>query len=65
MQNMSNYCLEDEINQVHAILGELLRKFGGRHNVYHIHSYEYVIVVKTKKMSKEFMMNSSMNFPGQ
>lgn len=64
MQNMSNYCLEDEINQVHAILGELLRKFGGRHNVYHIHSYEYVIVVKNKKDVKRIYDELKYELPG-
>lgn len=64
MQNMSNYCLEEEINQVHAIMGELLRKFGGRHNVYHIHSYEYVIVVKSEKDVKRIYDELKFELPG-
>lgn len=63
MENMSNYCLEDEINQVHATVGEYLREFGGRHNVYHIHRSEYIIIVKKESEANDLFIKLRKELP--
>lgn len=63
MSNMSNYCLEEEINQVHAKIGEYLRKCGGRHNVYHIHSSEYIIMVKRESEANDLFIRFRSELP--
>lgn len=63
MQNMSNYCLEDEINQVHETIGDYLRKYGGRHNIYHIHSSEYIIMVKKESDANALFITLRRELP--
>lgn len=63
MENMSNYCLEDEIKQVHAMVGDYLRKYGGRHNVYHIHSSEYIIMVKKESDANDLFIRLRRELP--
>lgn len=47
IESITNYCTENEIMQLHRRLGEELRNHCGRHNVYNIHSFEYMIVMKS------------------
>lgn len=63
MENMSNYCLEDEINQVHAAIVNYLRAYGGRHNVYHIHSSEYIIMVDRESEANNLFVSFRKNLP--
>lgn len=45
IESITNFCTEAEIVQFHKRMGTLLRKICGRHNVYHIHSFEYMIML--------------------
>ena len=63
MENMSNYCLEDEINQVHTAIGNYLRAYGGRHNVYHIHSSEYIIMVDRESEANNLFVSFRKKLP--
>lgn len=45
IESITNYCTEAEIAKLHQKLGRLLRKSGGRHAVYQIHSFEYMIML--------------------
>lgn len=63
MENMSNYCLEEEIKQVHAKVGEYLRDCGGRHNVYHIHRSEYMIMVKNESEANDLFIALRKRLP--
>lgn len=46
IESITNYCTEKEITQLHRILGEVFRYYCGRHNVYNIHSFEYMVMMK-------------------
>ena len=46
IESITNYCTEAEIAKLHQLLGKLLREQCGRHNVYHIHSFEYMIMLR-------------------
>lgn len=46
IESITNYCSEEEIAMLHRIIGDFLKKHCGRHHVYHIHSFEYVLIYK-------------------
>lgn len=46
IESITNFCTEAEIAQLHHRMGEILREYCGRHNVYHIHSFEYMIMIR-------------------
>lgn len=46
IESITNCCSESEIVEIHRQIGSLLKKNCGRHQVYHIHSFEYVIILK-------------------
>lgn len=48
IESITNFCTETEIVQVHQRLGKILRSVCGRHNVYHIHSFEYMVLLSHK-----------------
>lgn len=49
IESITNFCSEEEIKEFHKRLGQLLMRLCGRRNVYHTHSFEYQILVKSKK----------------
>lgn len=53
IESITNFCTEDEIMQIHRILGDILKKICGRHNVYHAHSFEYLIICKNEQAAEE------------
>ena len=48
IESITNFCTEAEIVQIHKRMGKILRSICGRHNVYHIHSFEYMILLRGK-----------------
>ncbi len=46
-QNIANICDEEGIAQVMGQIGSVLRKLGGRHNQFHIHSSEFLVMQKS------------------
>lgn len=46
IESITNCCSESEIMEIHGLIGKLLKKHCGRHHVYHIHSFEYVVMLK-------------------
>ena len=54
IESISDYCIEDEVNMIQERIGEILRKIGGRHNVYHIHSDEYMIMTDSKNVEEVY-----------
>lgn len=49
IESITNFCTEAEIAQLHCKMGEILRGYCGRHNVYHIHSFEYMIMIRSSE----------------
>ncbi len=47
IESITNCCSESEIVEIHRQIGDLLKRHCGRHQVYHIHSFEYVVTCKT------------------
>lgn len=45
IESITNFCTETEIAQLHKRIGRILRNVCGRHNVYHIHSFEYMVLL--------------------
>lgn len=64
IESISDYCLEDEINIMHERLGSILRNVGGRHNVYHIHSSEYMIMADSEKELEKIYRELRDELPG-
>lgn len=46
IESITNCCSESEIVEIHRQIGGLLRRHCGRHQVYHIHSFEYMVTCK-------------------
>ncbi len=46
IESITNCCSESEIVEIHRQIGSLLKRHCGRHQVYHIHSFEYVVTYK-------------------
>lgn len=46
IESITNCCSESEIVEIHRQIGSLLKEQCGRHQVYHIHSFEYVVTCK-------------------
>lgn len=46
IESITNYCTEEEIAGLHRRMGKLLRKNCNRHNVYHVHSFEYIVMFR-------------------
>ena len=46
IESITNCCSEDEIMEIHAQLGSLLKRCCGRHHVYQLHSFEYIVMLK-------------------
>lgn len=46
IESITNYCNEAEITRLHQLFGKILREQCGRRNVYHIHSFEYMIMLR-------------------
>lgn len=46
IESITNCCSESEIVEIHRQIGSLLKRHCGRHQVYHIHSFEYVVTFK-------------------
>lgn len=46
IESITNCCSESEIVEIHGLIGSLLKKCCGRHHVYHIHSFEYVVMLR-------------------
>ena len=46
IESITNYCTEDEITEFHHRIGNILKKNCGKHNVYHTHSFEYMVVFR-------------------
>lgn len=46
IESITNCCSENEIVEIHRQIGGLLKKNCGRHQVYQIHSFEYVVMLK-------------------
>ncbi len=49
IESITNYCTEEEIIRIHQKLGNILKDVCGRHNVYQIHSFEYLVVARGAK----------------
>lgn len=49
IESITNFCTEAEIAQLHQRLGRILRSICGRHNVYHIHSFEYMVLLRGRE----------------
>lgn len=52
IESITSFCSDREINGAHRIIGKTLRQVCGRHNVYQMHSFEYVVVFKNKEAAK-------------
>lgn len=48
-QNIINICDEEGIYEVMGQIGSMLRKLGGRHNQFHIHSSEFIVMQKNQE----------------
>lgn len=46
IESITNCCSESEIVEIHRQIGSLLKRHCGRHQVFHIHSFEYVVTCK-------------------
>ena len=46
IESITNCCSESEIMEIHGQIGRLLKNHCGRHHVYHIHSFEYAVMLK-------------------
>ena len=46
IESITNCCSESEIVEIHRQIGNLLKRHCGRHQVFHIHSFEYVVTCK-------------------
>lgn len=46
IESITNFCDETEIRQLHGRLGAILREYGGRHQVYQTHSFEYMLLLR-------------------
>lgn len=53
IESITNYCNESEIAKLHQMLGKLLREQCGRHNVYHIHTFEYMIMLNGNESAEK------------
>lgn len=57
IESITNYCTEEEITKLHQKIGKILRENCGRHNVYHIHSFEYMVVLRgTESVEKKHLL---------
>lgn len=53
IESITNYCNEEEIARLHRLFGKLLREQCGRHNVYHIHTFEYMIMLNGNESAEK------------
>ncbi len=49
IESITNYFTEEEIVLFHQQMGSYLQRYGGKHNVYHTHSFEYLIIVDSRE----------------
>lgn len=53
-ESITNYCTQDEIKEIYHIIGKILIGSCGRREVYHTHSFEYVIMTKNAVISEQY-----------
>lgn len=62
--SISNYCLEEEIQQIHTYLGSFLHNKVNRHYVYRLHNSEYIIVMSSEKKLQALLDELVFELPG-
>lgn len=63
-ESITNYCTQDEIKEIHHILGRVLNKCCKRREVYHTHSFEYVIMTKNTATAETYYEELKNLIPG-
>lgn len=62
-RNLSGVCDEEEIYEIMGRIGSILRLYGGRHNQFHIHGSDFVVLKKTEEELMELYQYVSKELP--
>ena len=63
-QNILSICEEDELTGVMGEIGEILRKYGGRQNQFHIHGSDFAVLQQKENESVQLYEMVSQILPG-
>lgn len=63
-QNILSICEEDELSGIMGEIGEVLRKYGGRQNQFHIHGSDFAVLQQKENESVRLYEMVSQTLPG-
>lgn len=62
-QNVTSVCNEREMYEIMGKIGSILRRWGGRHNQFHIHGSDFAVMKKTEQELVELYQRVSEELP--